>query len=122
MTARADEAHPPREKVAEIERLAMALAARLRYAQMVSLPVPPEQLTALARAARMLEECRVPSPSLVRQVLREAADGPAGTRKPLEAETRDGPGALARLGRHLFGRSRRSARGVDGEGLPDADA
>lgn len=122
MTGRAAEAQPPRDKVAEIERLAMALAARLRYAQMVGLPVPPEQVAALARAARMLEECRVPSPSLVRQVLREAADESAGTRKPLEAETRDRPGALARLGRHLFGRSRRSARGLDGDGLTDANA
>ena len=72
----------PRAKVAEIERLAMALAGRLRYAQMVGLPVPPEQVTALARAAGILVENRVPAPSLVREVLREAEEGPARREAP----------------------------------------
>ncbi len=92
------EAQVPREKVAEIERLAMALAARLRYAQMVSLPVPPEQVSALARAAQVLSESRVPPPSLVRQVLQEAEKG---DRTPPEEPAPDTPGLLARLGRTL---------------------
>ncbi|MGV7034787.1 hypothetical protein [Methylobacterium symbioticum] len=92
------EAQVPREKVVEIERLAMALAARLRYAQMVSLPVPPEQVTALARAAQVLSESRVPPPSLIRQVLQEAEKG---DRTPPEEPAPDTPGLLARLGRTL---------------------
>ncbi|GJD54685.1 hypothetical protein [Methylobacterium dankookense] len=94
----------PREKVAEIERLAMALAARLRYAQMVSLPVPDEQVSALARAAQVLSESRVPPPSLVRQVLREAADG---GRAPPGEPAPDAPGLLVRLGRNFRIRRRR---------------
>lgn len=86
----------PREKVAEIETLATALAARLRYAQIVSLPVPREQVAALARAAALLTEARVPLSSLVRQVLREEVEGP-----PRPKPAAPAPGTLARLGRHL---------------------
>jgi hypothetical protein len=58
-------------KVAEVQRLGSALAARVRYAQVVKHPIPTEKLTALILAARLLKEYEAPWPPLMKQVLNE---------------------------------------------------
>ncbi|RYY18133.1 MAG: hypothetical protein EON55_00325 [Alphaproteobacteria bacterium] len=48
-----------------------ALAARVRYAQVVKHPISAEKLTALIFAARLLKEYNAPWPPLMKQVLNE---------------------------------------------------
>ncbi|SDN54695.1 hypothetical protein SAMN05216360_10978 [Methylobacterium phyllostachyos] len=74
-----DGTHPPHAKVAEVQRLATALAARVRYAQLVGRPVYEEQIAALVGAARLLDAENAPWPPMVEEVLTELAkslDGP----------------------------------------------
>ncbi|MBE7249180.1 MAG: hypothetical protein INR63_29930 [Actinomycetospora chiangmaiensis] len=60
-------------KVAEVQRLATALAARVRYAQLVGRPVYEEQISALVNAARLMDEQNAPWPPMVEEVLTELA-------------------------------------------------
>ena len=61
------------EKIALVQRLSSALAARVRYAQMVQGPILPAQVDALVAAAMLLQEHDAPWPSLVEQVLHDLA-------------------------------------------------
>ena len=63
----------PNAKLAEVQRLATALAARVRYAQLVGRPVYEEQITALVGAARLLDAENAPWPPMVEEVLTELA-------------------------------------------------
>lgn len=68
-----DETRAPNARIAEVQRLATALAARVRYAQLVQRPVYEDQITALVGAARLLDAAKVPWPSMVEEVLMELA-------------------------------------------------
>lgn len=63
----------PNAKIAEVQRLATALAARVRYAQLVGRPVYEEQIAALVSAARLMDEANAPWPPMVEEVLTELA-------------------------------------------------
>jgi hypothetical protein len=63
----------PNAKIAEVQRLATALAARVRYAQLVGRPVYEEQVSALVGAARLMDEENAPWPPMVEEVLTELA-------------------------------------------------
>ncbi|WCS24605.1 hypothetical protein LOK46_26325 [Methylobacterium sp. NMS14P] len=63
----------PSAKIAEVQRLATALAARVRYAQLVGRPVYEAQIAALVGAARLMDEERAPWPPMVEEVLTELA-------------------------------------------------
>jgi hypothetical protein len=75
------ESDDPAGGLARVQRLATELAARMRYAQIVARPVPPDQVAALVAAARLLHEKGEPWPALVAEVLQQVADdlseGPA---------------------------------------------
>jgi len=74
-------------RIAEVQRLATALAARVRYAQLVQRPIFEEQVDALVGAARLLDEERVPWPPMVEEVLMELAkslDSSGDTDTPAE--------------------------------------
>ena len=64
----------PTERLAQVHRLATELAARVRYAQIVDRPIPPEQITALVEAARLLQERGELWPPLVGEVLQRIVD------------------------------------------------
>ena len=68
-----DDTRAPNARIAEVQRLATALAARVRYAQLVQRPIYEDQITALVRAARLLDEEKVPWPPMVEEVLMELA-------------------------------------------------
>lgn len=61
-------------RLAQVQRLATELAARVRYAQIVERVVPPEQITALVEAARLLQERGEPWPPLVGEVLQRVVE------------------------------------------------
>ncbi|MEL6062228.1 MULTISPECIES: hypothetical protein [unclassified Methylobacterium] len=63
----------PNAKLAEVQRLATALAARVRYAQLVGRPVYDAQITALVSAARLMDAENAPWPPMVEEVLTELA-------------------------------------------------
>jgi hypothetical protein len=69
-------------RIAEVQRLATALAARVRYAQLVQRPVYEEQINALVGAARLLDEEKVPWPPMVEEVLMELAKSLDGSEAP----------------------------------------
>jgi hypothetical protein len=62
------------ERLAQVQRLATELAARVRYAQMVERPIPPEQIAALVEAARLLQERGEAWPPLVGEVLQRVVE------------------------------------------------
>lgn len=68
------------DKLMEVERLASALAARVRYAQMVQGPILPDQIEALVAAARLLQDLDLPWPPLLEQVLHDFAKGSESAR------------------------------------------
>lgn len=61
-------------RLAQVQRLATELAARVRYAQIVERGVPPEQIAALVEAARLLQERGEPWPPLVGEVLQRVVE------------------------------------------------
>lgn len=63
----------PNAKIAEVQRLATALAARVRYAQLVGRPIYEGQIAALVSAARLMDEENAPWPPMVEEVLSELA-------------------------------------------------
>ena len=63
----------PDAKLSEVQRLATALAARVRYAQLVGRPVYEEQITALVGAARLMDAENTSWPPMVEEVLTELA-------------------------------------------------
>ncbi|MBP1181959.1 hypothetical protein [Methylobacterium sp. PvR107] len=63
----------PKAKIAEVQRLATALAARVRYAQLVGRPIYEGQIAALVSAARLMDEANAPWPPMVEEVLTELA-------------------------------------------------
>ena len=71
--ANGDGSSAPNAKIAEVQRLATALAARVRYAQLVGRPVFEEQIAALVNAARLMDEEHAPWPPMVEEVLTELA-------------------------------------------------
>ncbi|MCJ2127108.1 hypothetical protein [Methylobacterium sp. J-077] len=73
-------------RIAEVQRLATALAARVRYAQLVQRPVYEEQINALVGAARLLDEEKVPWPPMVEEVLMELAKSLDGSGATEDAE------------------------------------
>ena len=61
------------ERLSEVLRLCTALADRTLDAQIMGRPVPVEQAAALAKAARLLQDCGVEWPPLLTQALHELA-------------------------------------------------
>ncbi|MGH1571359.1 hypothetical protein ACRAWG_12505 [Methylobacterium sp. P31] len=74
----------PNAKMAEVQRLATALAARVRYAQLVGRPIYEAQIAALVSAARLMDEENAPWPPMVEEVLTELAKSIEGA-DPAEA-------------------------------------
>jgi hypothetical protein len=70
-------------RLAQVQRLATELAARVRYAQIVERGVPPEQIAALVEAARLLQERGEPWPPLVGEVLQRVVED---MERPAQAE------------------------------------
>lgn len=95
--------------MAKVHRLATELAARMRYAQIVERPLPPEQVTALVRAARLLQEKGEPWPQLVGEVLKQVADDLAEEAGPKTAEEPESGRIVTGLNR-LLGAFRREAK------------
>ncbi len=68
------------ERLAEVLRLCTLLAERVLDAQIMARPVPADQMAALAKAARLLQDLGVEWPSLLAHVMHESVDrteGPA---------------------------------------------
>ncbi|SEH26239.1 MULTISPECIES: hypothetical protein [unclassified Methylobacterium] len=86
----------PSAKIAEVQRLATALAARVRYAQLVGRPVYEAQISALVGAARLMDEERAPWPPMVEEVLTELARAIEGTEPAAEGEADDSGGDPAK--------------------------
>jgi hypothetical protein len=85
------------EKVAEVVRLATALADQILDAQIMKREVPPAQIISLRQAARFLQDHDLPRPPLMVQVLHEfAVEREAGVPK-----TDEGDGVVAGLTRFL---------------------
>jgi hypothetical protein len=74
-------------RLAQVQRLATELAAKVRYAQIVARAIPPEQIAALVEAARLLQERGEPWPPLVGEVLQRVVDD---MERPAEAEPVEG--------------------------------
>ena len=91
----------PADGMAKVNRLATELAARMRYAQIVERPLPPEQVTALVRAARLLQEKGEPWPQLVGEVLKQVADDLAEEATPTMPEEPGNSRLVAGLNRFL---------------------
>lgn len=87
--------------LAQVQRLATELAARMRYAQIVDRPLPPEQVTALVSAARLLQERGEPWPQIVGEVLRKVADDLAEDARPEPEPEAEGNRVVAGLTRFL---------------------
>lgn len=87
--------------MAKVHRLATELAARMRYAQIVERPLPPEQVTALVQAARLLQDKGEPWPQLVGEVLKQVADDLAEDTEPKMAEESESGRIVAGLNRFL---------------------
>ncbi|MBP2497932.1 hypothetical protein ABID82_001135 [Methylobacterium sp. PvP062] len=83
----------PSAKIAEVQRLATALAARVRYAQLVGRPVYEAQISALVGAARLMDEERAPWPPMVEEVLTELARAIEGADPAEGGEGGEGGGA-----------------------------
>lgn len=66
------------DKIAEVQRLSSALAARVRYAQMVQGPIVPEHIEALVAAAILITDHGLTWPPLVEQVLHDFAEASQG--------------------------------------------
>lgn len=95
--------------MARVTRLAVELAARMRYAQIVERPLPPEQVAALVQAARLLQEKGEPWPQLVGEVLKQVADDLAEESGPAVPESPRSGGVVAGVSRFL-GAFRREGR------------
>ncbi|AYO84190.1 hypothetical protein WYO_2925 [Methylobacterium sp. GXF4] len=65
--------HAEPDKVAEVARLATAIADRILEQNAAGTTIPPEQFTMLVRAARMLLDNGAPWPASVDQVVMEVA-------------------------------------------------
>lgn len=65
--------HTEPDKVAEVARLATAIADRILEQNAAGITIPPEQFTMLVRAARMLLDNGTPWPPPVEYVLMEVA-------------------------------------------------
>ncbi len=74
-------------RLAQVQRLATELAAKVRYAQIVERTIPPEQIAALVEAARLLQERGEPWPPLVGEVLQRVVDD---MERPTEPEPEGG--------------------------------
>ncbi|MCJ2137349.1 hypothetical protein MKK69_25445 [Methylobacterium sp. J-026] len=89
-------------KLAQVAQLATAVAERVLDAQIFDLSVPPAQITALASAARLLQDNGVPWPPLVEQVLHELAENSGKLAEGAGIErTSEGDSALTGLTRFL---------------------
>lgn len=77
-------------KLAEVQRLATALAARVRYAQLVGRPVYEAQIVALVGAARLMDAENAPWPPMVEEVLAELAKSLDGSLEDADAAPEDG--------------------------------
>ncbi|MEE7464149.1 hypothetical protein MFUR16E_24555 [Methylobacterium fujisawaense] len=86
----------PSAKIAEVQRLATALAARVRYAQLVGRPVYEAQISALVGAARLMDEERAPWPPMVEEVLTELARAIDGAEPAAEGAADDTGGDPAK--------------------------
>lgn len=91
----------PAEGLAKVHRLATELAARMRYAQIVERPLPPDQVNALVQAARLLQERGEPWPQLVGEVLKQVADDLAEEAEPKAPEESESSRIVAGLNRFL---------------------
>ena len=80
-------------RISEVQRLATALAARVRYAQLVQRPVYEDQINALVGAARLLDAEKVPWPPMVEEVLLELAKALDGSAQSEDAEAPEPGGA-----------------------------
>lgn len=69
-----DQAEGGPNRMAEVLRLSEALSHRILNGVLIGHPIPYEQATALARAARLLQEHEIPWPTVLQQALHEAAD------------------------------------------------
>ncbi|MCJ2015195.1 hypothetical protein [Methylobacterium sp. J-076] len=102
----------PAGGLVRVQRLATELAARMRYAQIVARPLPPEQVAALVAAARLLQERGEPWPEIVGEVLRQVADDLTEEPRPTpQVESRR---VVAGLNRFLGAFRRETARSSEG--------
>ncbi|MCJ2144205.1 hypothetical protein [Methylobacterium sp. E-066] len=65
--------HAEPDKIAEVARLATAIADRILEQHSAGATIPPEQFTMLVRAARMLLDNGAPWPTSVEHLLMEVA-------------------------------------------------
>ncbi len=87
--------------MAKVHRLANELAARMRYAQIVERSVPPEQVTALVQAARLLQDKGERWPQLVGEVLKQVADDLAAESEPVMTEETESGRIVSGINRFL---------------------
>ena len=69
-----DAAEGDSDRMAEVLRLSEALSHSVLNAVLARQPIPYDQATALAKAARLLQEHEVPWPTVLQQALHEAAN------------------------------------------------
>ncbi|MCJ2056816.1 hypothetical protein MKL09_09645 [Methylobacterium sp. J-048] len=99
--------------MAEVARLATAIADRILEQNAAGITIPPEQFTMLVRAARMLLDNGAPWPPSVEQVLMEVARHieQAGTAPDVASVASTGDDAVAHLTQFLGAVKRREELG-----------
>ncbi|GJE62518.1 hypothetical protein [Methylobacterium trifolii] len=93
---------PQAAKLTQVADLGAALSDRILNARIAGRQILPEQITALAGAAQLLQDHAVPWPPLMEQVLHEFADGDDDQAAPEAAKSApEGNGAVTSLSRFL---------------------
>lgn len=75
--------------LSEVLRLCTVLADRVLDARIMGQPVSADQAVALAKAARLLQDCGEEWPPLLTQALHELAEKATGTEPPAEVQQSD---------------------------------
>ena len=91
----------PPDRLSEVLRLMAALSDQVLDAEIMSRPVPDDQVRALAGAARLLQDHGVEWPPLLSQVLHELALETADGRSDTEAVGTENEAKATRLNRFL---------------------
>lgn len=92
---------PEPDKVAEVARLATAIARRILEQNAAGTTIPPEQFTMLVKAAQMLLDQGAPWPLPVEDVLMEVAKRLDPARPVSDYAANADPGGIMHLNRPL---------------------
>ena len=104
------ESDDPAGGLTRVQRLATELASRMRYAQIVARPIPPEQVAALVAAARLLHEKGEPVGEVLQHGADDLSEEPTADPVPEGESEGEGNRVMAGLTRFLGGFRREPPR------------